>query len=174
MRAFVPLRGADRHETRLVTPETLRAPAVDAEADTPAPGKERRYSRRHTLTFGAVVAALGAVAGLMHAYGLRLTTEKEATAAPGMAETALGGEEGAASSTPTRERVRLLEERAGRVETAVVEMRDRVGSLATQQAVMVERSDALKEQVQKASSDNAARFDRISDKLDAIRDARHR
>ena len=150
-----------------------RADADAGATDVPSVPGIRAAASKHKgkLTIGGAVLILGGVAGGLKALGLKLTTIDEKQAA----EATQTHDDDAGPPKPrTADRVSALEVRAASVEASVEKMGDRVGALATQQAVMAEKVGALGTQVQQANSDNAARFNRLVDKLDAIRDAPRR
>ena len=119
------------------------------------------------LTLVGALAVAGAVPLVLKAAGLRLATVDEKSAAP---EASSGGEEGSPPATPTRERVRLLEERAGRVEAAVKATGDEVIALKVEQRALGVRLDGVKDAVDRVEGTQRAGFDRIADRLDTIRD----
>ena len=136
--------------------------------DAPALHGIRAGATKHKgkLTLVCALAVAGAVPLVLKAAGLRLATVDEKSAAP---EASSGGEEGSPPATPTRERVRLLEERAGRVEAAVKATGDEVIALKEQRALGV-RLDGVKDAVDRVEGTQRAGFDRIADRLDTIRD----
>ena len=126
-------------------------------------------AKRHKgkVTAASIIVALGSIYGVMQMFGLRITAgEPHTTASPPPTETPADGE--AEKPTPTRERVRQLEERTAKVEGAVGEMSGHVSTLATQQAVMQERVGSLSTQVQQFNSDTARRYDSLATKIDTL------
>ena len=159
-----------------MSPRTVTNGEPEA-TDAPALHGLRASAGKHRgkLTLVGALAVAGAVPLVLKAAGLRLATVDEKSAAP---EASSGGEEGSPPATPTRERVRLLEERAGRVEAAVKATGDEVIALKVEQRAIGVRLDGVRDAVDRVEGTQRAGFDRIADRLDTISDdvrgTRHR
>ena len=121
------------------------------------------------MSIAGVLLLLASAAATLKALGLKLTTveEKPTVAAP----TNGHGDDSGPPRPRTADRVTALEVRSAAVEESVQTMSDRVGEMSLKQAVMAEKVGTLGDQVGRANSDNAARYDRLVDKLDDIKDA---
>ncbi|MEK6684519.1 MAG: hypothetical protein AABY46_07655 [Nitrospirota bacterium] len=148
--------------------------SAERESDVPALHRAAITVKKHKkITAAVFLAVLGIIAGVLQTW----ITHGNGGEAGASSQPALSteGEDGVPERPmKNSQRITALETRTEAVETAVGKMGEKVEELVVKQAVMVERvsgPNGLTEQVQRANSDNAGRFDKIVDKLDRMRDA---